>query len=664
MTDGRSDSSSPRFDRSGKYLLFVASTDVGPGSGGGAMSAMGRSMTASVYAEVLRKTLLADRAGERRGAIGEGRKKDKSASAELRGSGGSAEKSGNGADSDVGDKPSEAKGEAWREDRERDGRSTSTGSTSASSRCRFRARTTSISSPARRGSSSCSALAFAADEDYLEQRESLRPPPSGASIRRSERPRSSVDKLDGPKSGLPSFVVSADGSKILYAKEKSWFLASADEPFKGDADPLKIGSVDVWVDPRAEWRQIFHEVWRIERDFLYDPHAHGLDLAAAEKLYAPFLDGIATRGELNSLLEEGLGNLVLGHVWASGGTSPSHDHEDVGLLGADYRVEEGRYRFAKILRGENWNPKLRAPLTAPGVDVKEGDFLLAVNGQRLVGSDDVHRLFPGRAGKQTVLTVSSSAGGTASRQVTVVPVESEEKLRLRTWMDENRQKVSDLSGGRSGLRVHPRHGRGGFHELQPVLLLRGGQRGDRPRRALQPRRADRRLHREHLAVEAGDGGGRARGGGHRCPVRRLLRAEGDDREPNVRIRRRRAPVALQECGDRDARRGSDLGRARWHRRLPAADRRGSVTAPRWGLFGTKGAWEIENLGVAPDVEVEQDPELVRQGHDPQLERAVQIALDGLAKNPPQKLKRPAYVDYGPRLPHPRDPKGDSTGAFG
>ncbi|MGH7295545.1 MAG: PDZ domain-containing protein, partial [Polyangiaceae bacterium] len=239
---------------------------------------------------------------------------------------------------------------------------------------------------------------------------------------------------------------------------------------------LKSASgLQVWVDPRAEWRQMYHEVWRIERDFLYDPHAHGLDLAAAEKLYSPWVDGLATREELNDLLSDALGNLVLGHVWVFGGTGPDQGHETVGLLGADYTVVDGRYRFARILRGENWNPKLRAPLTQPDIDVKEGDYLLAVNGEELAGDDDVNRLFLGRAGVQTVIRVGPKPSMNGSREVTVVPVGSESALRLRAWMEGNRDKVDALSKGRVGYVYVPDTGGGGYTNFNRYYFSQVGK---------------------------------------------------------------------------------------------------------------------------------------------------------------------------------------------
>ena len=174
---------------------------------------------------------------------------------------------------------------------------------------------------------------------------------------------------------------------------------------------------------------MYHEVWRIERDFFYDPHHHGLDLAQAEKTFAPYLDNVASRGDLNYLFREMLSYMSVGHMFVGGGTEPEIPKVKVGLLGADYKLENGRYRFTHVYDGENWNPKLQAPLTQPGVDVREGEYLLAVNGRELHDTDNIFSFFLETAGQQVVLKVGPNPNDTGSRQVTVVPVDNEENLR-------------------------------------------------------------------------------------------------------------------------------------------------------------------------------------------------------------------------------------------
>jgi tricorn protease len=635
ITDGRSFSFAPRFDRGGKYLTFISSTDVGLGAGNG-MTAMGQRMTSSIYAAVLNKTLPSPTAPESdeeasdAGAPGDkGDKGDKGGAKDGAKGASPVKIDFDGIDQRIVALPID--------------RANYVDLEVGSEGVLFL-----LSQP----------VAFA-DEDYIDFDDDKVPPLKLSRFDLKKRKTETLqEKIDQEPSSLSTFVVSADGSKILYEKDKKWFLVPADEPIKPDAEPLKLDSFEVWVDPRAEWRQMFHEVWRIERDFLYDPGAHGLDLAAAEKLYAPFVDGLDSRDDLNDLLEEGLGNLVLGHVWAFGGSLPHQDHVSVGLLGADYAIEEGRYRIVKILRGENWNPQLRAPLTQPGVDVKVGDFLLAVNGQDLKGTDDVNRLFMGRAGKQTVIKVSKDSAGGMSRDVTVVPVGSESGLRLRTWMEESRQKVADMSGGRVGYVYIPDTAANGFTNFnryyfsevgKDAVVLderfnHGGQIADYIVNLLQWK-----------------------------PMMGAATREGEDQViPSAAIYGPKVMIANQMSGSggdalpwlfKKSGVGTLVGVRTWGGLVgiggyPRLIDGGGVTAPRWALYGTSGEWEVENHGITPDVEVEQDPALTRQGHDPQLERAVQIALDGLAKNPPQKLKRPPYPNYGPRLPHPHADKSN------
>ncbi len=448
-------------------------------------------------------------------------------------------------------------------------------------------------------------------------------------------------------------MVSADGSRVLYAKDKKWFIAPADKPPKpGDKEvkELRMGGLQVWVDPRAEWRQIWREVWRVERDFLYDPGAHGLDLAAAERLYGRFLDGVASREDLTVLIEEALSNLTLGHVYVRGGARPPQESERVGLLGADYRVEANRYRFAHILAGENWNPKLRAPLTEPGVEVKEGEYLLAVNGQELKGDDDVSRLLLGAAEKQTTLTVGPTPDGKNSRKVKVVPVATEYGLRLRTWMEDSRKLVDKLTGGRVGYVYVPDTAGGGFTNFNRYYFSQVGK--------------------EAVIIDE-----RFNHGGQiadymvnimkQVPLMGAMTREGEDTIfPMAAIFGPKVMIANEMSGSggdalpwlfKKAKLGPLVGTRTWGGLVgiggyPRLIDGGMITAPRWALFGTEGQWEVENAGIAPDVEVEQDPALVRQGHDPQLERAVQLALEALAKNPPKKLPRPAYPNYHQQLP--------------
>jgi tricorn protease len=321
------------------------------------------------------------------------------------------------------------------------------------------------------------------------------------------------------------------------------------------------------------------------------------------------------------------------------------------MLGADFTVDHGHYRIAKILRGENWNPRLIAPLTQPGVVVNEGDYLLEVNGREVFVADPVERAFVGMAGKQTVLTVSTSPDGGKKRKVTVVPVPSEDQLRLRTWMEENRMKVDLLSGGRVGYVFIPDTAAGGFANFnryfysqvgKDAMVLderfnHGGQVADYVITALQ--------HQPVMAIASREGDDLVDPAqavfGPKVMIANEMSGSGGDALPWLFKRAKIGPLV----GTRTW--GGLVGIGGYPRLIDG----GIVTAPRWGLYSADGDWAIENKGVPPDVEVEQDPALVRQGHDPQLERAVALALEALAKNPPKKLVRPPFPDYKQVLPH-------------
>ena len=634
ITDGRSDAYSPRFDKGGKYLYFLASTDAGLGDGWLDMSSLGRVSSSAAYAAVLRKDLPSPLAPE----------SDEEAA--------KADEASKGKDAKKGDKKDEAKADEKKDD------------APASVRIDFEGLDQRIVSlPIPTGASNdletgAEGVVFVATGPLAitdEDRVSGRPTPVDITrfdlkARKPEKVLEGVDGYTGAYGGLVAFQVSADGSKLLYGSDGRWAIVDSSKPAKPGEGALPLDAVQMAVDPRAEWKQMYREVWRIERDFFYDPAHHGLDLAAAEKLYAPFVDGLGSREDLNRLFEEMTGWLTVGHTFVNGGASPKQDPVSVGLLGADYRVKEGRYQFARILRGENWNPGLQAPLTAPGVEVKEGDFLLAVNGEPLKGDDDVYRLFQNTAGKQTVLTVGPRADGSGSRQVTVVPAGSEAQLRLRTWMDANQRKVDELSGGKLAYVFIPDTAAGGFANFNRYYFSQVGKQG-----AVLDERFN---HGGDIADFIVDNL-------TRVPQMVNETREGEPVvEPAQAIFGPKVMIANEMSGSggdalpwlfKKNHVGTLVGTRTWGGLVgiggyPPLMDGGSITAPRWALYGTQGEWEVENIGIAPDIEVEQDPAQVRLGHDPQLERAVKVALEQLAQHPQPELKRPANPDYHPQLP--------------
>ncbi|MDE1145547.1 MAG: PDZ domain-containing protein [Azospirillaceae bacterium] len=625
VTDGRSNATSARFDRGGKYLYFVSFTNNGLDQGWLDMSSMGRATDGRVYMMVLRRddpSPLAPESDEEPGTA-PGDKADK--------------------------KDDKKKGTDKKDDDKK----------SKDVRIDFAGldqRTLALPIPrvnlagievGDEGIVFAQAAPVAlTDDDYVDSDD------GGPSleIARFDLKTRKLDKfLDSVDAG--SFAVSADGQKVMYAQHGKWFVNGADKAPDAGAGALKIDEMQVWVDPRAEWRQMYHEVWRIERDFLYDPKAQGLDIPKAERLYAPFLEAMAGRVDLNALFAEMTGHIGVGHTFVGGGALPRQDRVNVGLLGADYKVVNGRYQFARILEGESWTPGARAPLTQPSVNVAVGDYLLAVNGNEVKAADgEVYRAFLGTAGKQTVLTVGPRVDGGNSRQVTVVPVASEAKLRLRTWMEENRRKVDELSGGRLAYVYLPDTASGGFSNFNRYYFSQVGKQG-----AVIDERFNHGGEIADFIIDQMK----------KTPQMVDATREGEEVvEPAQAIYGPKVMIINQMSGSggdalpwlfRKANIGTLVGVRTWGGLVgiggyPPLIDGGSITAPRWALYGTKGEWEVENIGVPPDVEVEQDPALVRQGHDPQLEKAVAVALDQLAKNPPPVFKRPAYPDRKPVLP--------------
>jgi tricorn protease len=446
-------------------------------------------------------------------------------------------------------------------------------------------------------------------------------------------------------SGIQAFTVSANGEKVLYRQGHGWFIAKTEAAPKPGEGALKLDEMEVYVDPRAEWNQMYHEVWRIERDFLYDPHHHGLDINAAEKKYAPYLKALGGRGDLNYLFDEMLGEITIGHMFIAGGDVPEPKRVKGGLLGADYKIENGRYRFARVYNGENWNPDLLAPLTQPGVDVKQGDFLLEVEGRDVRPPAEVYSFFENTAGKQIKIKVGPNADGKDAREVTVVPLPSEFALRNRAWEEDNRRKVDELSGGKLAYVHVPDTAVGGWINFNRYYFAQVGK---------QAAVIDERYnHGGQVADYIID------------MLKRPLRNCAIPREgekfcsPLAQIYGPKTMIINEMSGSggdalpwmfKQDKIGPLVGTRTWGGLVgiygypPLLDG-GFVTAPRVAIYGLHGEWEVENHGIAPDIEVENDPASVAAGHDRQLEKAVEVTLEALKKNPVVIPDHPPYPNY-------------------
>jgi tricorn protease len=651
VTDGMSDSFSPVFDRSGKYLYLLASTDAGP-TLDTSMLSLDRPVTSGVYIVVLRKGLPSPLAPE---SDEEGQAKPETAQTEA-------------------EKTEAAKGEAQEKEKQKPPAPVKVDFEKIGQRILalpIPAKNYAEIIPGKEG------VIFLVEGPLVE-------PLGGPSTLTAHRFELRTRKTDKLLENILALHVSANGEKLLYRQAggsepagntpppQTWLIASvppapspdrrapADASAAGGisgAKTLNLSSMEVHVEPLTEWKEIYHEAFRIERDFFYDPGFHGLDLAATEKKYAACLPGLASRGDLNYIFEEAMGELTVGHLFVFGGDGPEVKRVPVGLLGADYKIENGRYRFSHVYDGENWNPQLHAPLTQPGVNVAEGEYLLAVNGHEVRGSDEVYSFFEQTAGKSVLLRVGPNPDGTSSREVTVVPVESEAGLRELAWVEGNRRKVDQLSHGQLAYIYLPDTASGGYRFFNRYFFAQAGKHG--------------------AVVDE-----RFNGGGTNTDyildyLRRTLMnyrttRDGEDMTTPVSLILGPKAMIINEYagsgGDampwhfRQAKIGVLVGKRTWGGLVgffgpfESLMDGGVVTAPSRGFWTPNNKWEVENQGVPPDVEVELDPKAVREGHDPQLERTVEILLADLQKNPVPVHKKPPYPNYhnsaGPPAAHP------------
>ncbi|HEV2350555.1 MAG TPA: PDZ domain-containing protein [Terriglobia bacterium] len=619
LTDGMSDALYPLFDKNGKYLYFTASTNMALATGWLDMTSIDHPVTRSAYVVVLRKDLPSPTAPESDDEKAEEKKDNKTDQAADQNKNKNKDK----------DKDKEKKEPVKVTiDFENIGQ-----------------RILALPIPEHNYQGMT-----AGKEGVLyllegPQVDSENGPPK-LTVQRFDLKTRKTEKL---VEGVTAFSVSENGEKMLYRQGEKWFIAAADKPPKPGAGALKTTDMEVYVDPRAEWAQMFHEIWRIERDFFYDPHFHGLDLKAAEKFYARFLPAVASRADLDYLFADMLGNLNVLHMFVGGGTMPELKTVKVGLLGADYTLENGRYRFARIYDGENWNPQLHAPLTQPGVNVKQGEYLLAVQGRDLHASDNIFSFFQETAGQQVVLKVGPNPDGRGSRDVTVVPVESETGLRNLAWIEDNRRKVDELSHGQLAYVYLPNTAGAGYTNFNRYYFAQVGKEG-----AVLDERFNSGGDLADYIIDY-----------LRRPVQSLVMTrEGETyQEPQEAIYGPKTMIINEFAGSggdampwyfRKAGIGPLVGMRTWGGLVgignyPRLMDGGSVTAPRWAIYGTKGEWEVENHGIAPDVEVELDPKLVREGHDPQLEKAVEVMMQSLKEHPLPKYKTPAYPNYHPKF---------------
>jgi tricorn protease len=388
---------------------------------------------------------------------------------------------------------------------------------------------------------------------------------------------------------------------------------------------------------------MFTEAWRINRDYFYDPGMHGNDWRAIRAKYEPFVQHLAVREDLTRLTQWMLSELGVGHSREGGGETLA-DPKTVpgGLLGADYAVENGRYRFKKVYGGLNWNPQLRAPLTEPGVDVRAGEYLLAVNGRDLRPPTNVYSLFENTSGKIVDITVGPSPDGAGSRTVSVVPIASEAALRNRDWVEANIKKVDAASGGKVAYVYVPDTAQQGFTYFKRYFYPQS--------------------YKDAVIIDERYNSGGSLADYYIDNLQKpmiaywAMRYGADMKTPSASIQGPKVMIIDENAGSggdllpwmfRKFKVGTLVGRRTWGGLVgilgfPVLMDGGTVTAPNLAIWTPDKGWVVENEGVPPDIEVEQTPAEVIAGRDPQLDKAIQVALEALKKNPPSKPARPPY----------------------
>ncbi len=449
-------------------------------------------------------------------------------------------------------------------------------------------------------------------------------------------------KDETPISRLGAYVLSRDNKKVAYFSGESLFITGLAEKVEGGKGKVNLEAVEVKIDPTAEWKQIFDEVWRINRDYFYDPHMHGVDWKSMREKYAAFLPDLATREDLNRVLTWMCSELAVGHHRVGGGDG-IYQPKNVpgGLLGADYEIADGRYRFKKVYGGLNWNPDLQSPLTAPGVNVKAGEYLLAVQGVDLKAPTNLYSLFENTAGKLIEITVGPKPDGSGSRTVPVVPIDNESALRNRDWVEGNLRKVDAATGGRVAYVYVPNTANLGFTYFKRYFYPQS--------------------HKEAIIVDERFNGGGQVADYYIDLLRRPLisywamRYGADLKTPSASIQGPKVMLIDETAGSggdllpwmfRKFQLGKLVGKRTWGGLVgilgfPVLMDGGFVTAPNLAIW-TEDGWVVENEGVPPDVDVEQTPADVIAGRDPQLEKAIQVVLEELKKNPPKQPIRPPY----------------------
>ncbi len=613
VSDGLADARSPVFDASGKYLYFLVSTDAGPVNDWFSQANADMRTVQQVYLAVLGKGVPSplakesdeEKPGEEKKPAGEPKTGKEGAAGEKDAKAGEPKKEDK--------KPVEVKFDP-------DGLAERI-----------------LAMPMKAG---VYADLYAGPANQLFYRRAASTDPNAdAAVYRYDLEKRKEDTLLDKADG---FALSADTKRALVRVKDDWHVVDVADKLDLAKFKLDLGRIQVKVDPPAEWAQMLDEAWRINRDYFYDPGFHGADWPAMRRKYAAFVPDLSTRNDLFRVIQWMLSELSVGHSYQSPGDS-AFEGETVpgGLLGADYEVANGRYRFQKVFGGLNWTPDLRSPLTEPGVDVKAGEYLLAVEGKDLRFPDNLYQRFERAANRIVEITVGPTPDGKGARTVKVVPLEDERALRNRDWVEANLRRVTEATQGRVAYVYVPNTAEPGHTYFKRYFFPQ----------------ADRQAI---IVDERHNGGGQV--ADYYIDILRrplvshwAMRYGADLKTPIAGIHGPKVMLIDETAGSggdllpwmfRKFSLGPLVGKRTWGGLVgilgfPVLMDGGRVTAPNLAIW-TEDGFIVENQGVAPDVEVEQAPRDVIAGKDPQLEKAIEVALAELAKNPPAVAKRPPY----------------------
>jgi len=599
LTDGLSDAASPVFDPNGKYLYFLASTNAGPTQDWFAQSNADMVSTSNIYLAVLAKGIPSPLAKES--------DEEKPGETETKGE---------------DDKKDEKKPEKVAVKVDLDGLTQRI-----------------VAFPLEAAGYHSLQTGKTGEIYYLRAAGGLnRFADEGGALHRYKLDKRKDESLLDFAEG---YEISRDAKKVFLRLKDDLVVAELGEKVDAMKNKLALDRIEVKIDPRAEWNQIFHEAWRINRDYFYDPNFHGADWNAMRAKYAALLPDVGVRQDLNRVMRWMSSELAVGHHRLGGGDSLANtDTRPGGLLGADYVVDNNRYRFKKVYGGLNWNPELRSPLTEPGVDVKAGEYLLAVEGNDLKYPENLYSRFERTAGRFTEITVGASPDGKGSRTVQVVPIENEAQLRNRDWVESNLRKVTEATQGRVAYVYVPNTTAAGHEYFKRYFFPQA--------------------NRDAIIVDERHNGGGQVADYYIDILRRpfisnwAFRYGADLKTPLASIQGPKVMLIDETAGSggdllpwmfRKLNLGTLVGRRTWGGLVgilgfPTLMDGGFTTAPNLA-FWTEDGFGVENEGVPPDVEVEQTPADVIAGRDPQLEKAIEIALRELQANPPKTQVKPA-----------------------